>query len=137
MIYLDTSFIVSYMDIKDANHKLATQIYQNITNERKVVSQLVLLEISTVYARSGLDKPLELGIYSIEKIGAELINVDMNEAIKEALMFSYLKLRTLDLLHLIIAKLIGADKFLTFDKDILSKSDLINSALNISIMGIH
>ncbi|BCS93672.1 MAG: hypothetical protein MjAS7_2280 [Metallosphaera javensis (ex Sakai et al. 2022)] len=52
-----------------------------------------------------------------------MIETDLNIAFKEALKYYTLKLRTLDLLHLVLSKIIGATKFVTFDKDIFSKRD--------------
>ncbi|MCG3109125.1 hypothetical protein L3N51_01415 [Metallosphaera sp. J1] len=51
------------MDEKDSNHELAIKLDENIEDDNKVVSGLVLLELASVYTRAGFDKPIELAFY--------------------------------------------------------------------------
>ena len=134
MIYVDTSLIISYMDLKDPNHREAERIIDDISSEKKVASMLVLVELASVYSRAGLEKPLELALYSLELIGAEVAEVDYNEALKRAFkMTPTLNMRTLDLLHIIVCSLIKADKFATLDQEIIRKSNIISEALGIRV----
>ncbi|MCD6465241.1 PIN domain-containing protein [Candidatus Bathyarchaeota archaeon] len=122
------------MDLKDPNHRRAEKIIDNISSEKKVVSMLVLVELASVYSRAGLEKPLELALYSLELIGAEVAEVDYNEALKRAFkMASALNMRTLDLLHIIVCSLIKADEFATLDQEIIRKSNIISEALGIRV----
>ena len=135
MIYVDTSLIISYMDLKDPNHRRAEKIIDNISSEKKVASMLVLVELASVYSRAGLEKPLELALYSLELIGAEVAEVDYNEALKRAFkMAPALNMRTLDLLHIMVCSLIKADKFATLDQEIIRKSNVILEALGIKVL---
>ncbi|MEB3845465.1 MAG: PIN domain-containing protein, partial [Desulfurococcales archaeon] len=92
----------------------------------RVVSELTKVELASVFSRAGFEDPLALSLYSIRKADARIVNVDFNRVLVKAAEMSHrLKLRTLDLLHITLASLIGAQKLVTFDKDILSKSNLI------------
>jgi predicted nucleic acid-binding protein len=91
-------------------------LLENIGDER-IVSRLALVELASVYSRAGLKSPLALALYSIDSVGAQLGELDFNEALLLAFRLSdTLKLRTLDLLHVISCKLLGAEQFATFDK---------------------
>ena len=135
MIYVDTSLIISYMDLKDPNHQKAERIIDDISSEKKVASMLVLVELASVYSRAGLEKPLELALYSLELMDAEVAEVDYNEALKRAFkMAPTLNMRTLDLLHIMVCSLIKADKFATLDQGIIRKSNVILEALGIKVL---
>ncbi len=121
MIYLDTNVIISYVDEIDPNHDKAIKLLENL-EENRVVSRLTLLELASVYSRAGLQKPLAYALYSMKVVGARLVEVDLNEAITQAVKYAlHLKLRTLDLLHIASAKLAGTRVFATLDKEIVSK----------------
>lgn len=135
MIYVDTSLIISYVDLKDPNHVKAERIVSSINSERKVVSMLVLVELASVYSRAELEKPLELALYSLDLIGAEILEIDHNEVLRGAFrMTSTLKMRTLDLLNLTACSLIKANRFATLDQEIISKANVILEALEIEIV---
>ena len=125
--------IVSYIDELDANHSRAEELFRILGRDR-VVSQLTLVELASVYSRAGLEKPLSLGYYSVKRVGARIIDVDFNKVLIEALRLApVLGLRSLDLLHITACKLIGASVFATFDKDIISKADKIKT-IGISVI---
>ena len=122
------------MDLKDPNHDKAERIMSDISSEKKVVSTLVLVELASVYSRARLEKPLELALYSLELIGAEVAEVDYDEALRRAFkMAPILNMKTLDLLHIIVCSLIKADKFATLDQEIISKSNIVLEALGIKV----
>ena len=126
MIYIDTNIIVSYMDEADANHSRAVKLIQSLRGEKLVTSRLALVELASVYSRAGLEDPLALALYSIEESGVELAEIDFNDALSQAFRLSAeLRLRTLDLLHIMASKLLGAKYFATFNKDVISKKDLV------------
>lgn len=125
MIYLDTSIIISYIDEADPNHTKALKIFDKL-DERRITSRLTLVELTSVYSRAGLDDPLALAIFSINKAEAEIGEVDFNKILTNALKLSrLLKLRTLDLLHITACKTLGATKFATLDKGIMAKKENI------------
>ena len=125
MIYLDTNVIISYIDELDPNHGRAMELLRSIKDDR-VVSRLTLVELASVYSRAGLLNPLALSLYSIRRVNARIAEVDFNSVLQTSLKLAELvKLRTLDLLHIAACKTIGAKTFVTFDKEIISKSNLI------------
>ncbi|MEM2849023.1 MAG: PIN domain-containing protein [Candidatus Bathyarchaeia archaeon] len=135
MIYVDTSLVISYVDSKDPNHAKAERIVSSINSERKVVSILVLVELASVYSRAGLEKPLELTLYSLELISAEVFEIDYNEVLRKAFIITpAFKMRTLDLLHIIACSSIKANKFVTLDQEIISKANIILETLGIKIV---
>jgi hypothetical protein len=106
--------------------------------KERVVSQLTLLELASIYARAEFDKPISLAIYSIESFGASIVKTDLNMIIRESLRYvSILRLKTLDLLHITAAKAIGANSVATLDKDIAKKADVIENTTGIKIITVQ
>lgn len=137
MIYIDANVIVSYVDEKDPNHDKVVVMSMQLEKER-VVSQLTLLELASIYARAEFDKPISLAIYSIESFGASIVKTDLNMIIRESLRYvSILRLKTLDLLHITAAKAIGANSVATLDKDIAKKADVIENTTGIKIITVQ
>lgn len=134
MIYIDTNIIVSYIDEADPNHRKAVELIENI-KERKVVSRLTLIELASVFSRAGLEEPITLAFYSIESVKAYVAKIDFNELLNQALRYApALRLRTLDLLHLIAGSLAGCGKFATLDMDLVKRSDIIMKTLGIEVV---
>lgn len=137
MIYVDTSLVISYMDLRDPNHDKAVKLIEAFRSERYVVSMLVLVELASVYSRAMFEKPLELALYSLEKVGAKLVKLNFDDAVKQAFkLASILRLRTLDLLHISACKSLGADKLITFDHDVLKKAETITKTVGLKIVGV-
>lgn len=125
MIYIDTNVIIAFIDELDPNHDRANKLLKTLKDDR-VVSKLTLIELASVYSRAKLDEPLALAIYSVERIKAKIIDINFNEVLIQAFKLApFLKLRTLDLLHVAMCKVIGAKLFVTFDKDIIAKANVI------------
>ena len=132
--YIDTNVIVSFIDEKDLNHEKALKLINKLPKDR-VVSRLTLLELASVYSRANLEKPIALAFYSIDIVKAKIIDIDFNTVLKKALVYVYqLKLRTLDLLHITIASIIGCKKFATFDNESIRKSNTIAHTLGIEVV---
>ncbi len=88
--------------------------------------------MASVYSRAGIEDPVAVAIYSVEKAGVEIVDVDFNNMLTVALeLSSVTKLRTLDLLHVTACKLIGAKRFVTFDEDIVAKLSDVKEKLGI------
>ncbi|MCF3652994.1 MAG: type II toxin-antitoxin system VapC family toxin [Aigarchaeota archaeon] len=137
MIYIDTNVIISYVDEKDPNHDKVVAMSMQLDGGR-VVSQLTLLELASIYARAELEKPIPLAMYSIKRFGASIVETDLNIIVKESLKHvPMLRLKTLDLLHITIAKAIGAKSIATLDKDIAKKADVIKDIMGIEIITIQ
>ncbi|MDJ0269012.1 MAG: PIN domain-containing protein [Aigarchaeota archaeon] len=134
MIYLDTSLVISYADEKDPNHDAAKRLVERLGGAEKAASRLVLVELASVYARAGLEKPLELALYSIELAGARLVEIDFSDTLKQAYKLApLLRLRTLDLLHIAACLVMKATKLATLDQQIIQRSHTIKSELEIEI----
>jgi predicted nucleic acid-binding protein len=137
LIYIDTNVIVSYVDEKDPNHDKVVAMFKQLERER-VVSQLTLLELSSIYARAELERPIPLAISSIKRFNASMIETDLNIIMKESLRrVPTLRLKTLDLLHISMAKLMGAKSLATLDKDIARRADMIKDTMGIEIITIQ
>ena len=137
MIYLDTNVIVSYVNPRDPLHGAARRLIESLRSRGLVVSQLVPLELSSVYSRTMRLTSLEIEAlveYSLSVTGARLEQVDCDRLILEAkLKAPELKLRTLDLLHVTAAYLLGAEAIATFDRDIIAKRDQILKTLHLHV----
>jgi predicted nucleic acid-binding protein len=134
MIYLDTNVIISYVDELDSKHGDAERLFSILENDR-VVSKLTLAEIASAFSRANLDNPIALALYSIEQSGAKFVDVDFNDIIiKAPKLAEELRLRTLDLFHLVICGEIHAETFATFDENIINMSEDIHRLLNVRIV---
>ena len=119
MDYLDTSFILSLAVKSDMNHEKAVRLEKKLRDP--VISKLVIVELYSVFSRLS-DEPEPMVRYAIKRSGAELKEADLNEAAELSIIISgKLRLKSLDLLHASLAKMIGADRFVTFDEDIRRK----------------
>ena len=137
MIYLDTNVIISFMDERDINHSLAVKLFETLKVDR-VVSRLVLLELASVYSRVGFEDPIALAIYSIDRVGARIMELDYSILMSRALVYApQLRLKTLDLLHVLACSIMGADSIATFDRDIISRSSIIRNTLGIDVIGYN
>ena len=127
MIYLDTNVVIAFIDGLDPRHSDAHELLSSYGDDR-VVSRLTLIELASVYSRAGLSDPLPLALYSIRRVKARIAEANFDDVFTCAFKLApLLKLRTLDLLHIAFCKTIGAKLFITFDRDITSKSDVIRS----------
>ncbi len=125
MIYLDTNVVIAFVDELDPNHGRALKFLRRLKGDR-VVSELTLVELASVYSRAGLRNPLSLALYSVEVVGAKVVRAGLGEVLRQAFKLApTLRLRTLDLIHVATCKVIGADLFATFDKDIVAKRDAV------------
>ncbi len=119
MDYLDTSYIISLAVKSDVNHERAVNLERSLRDP--VISKLVIVEIYSVFSRLS-DDPVPLAEYAIRRSKAKVEEADFNEALDLSILLSGdLKLKTLDLIHASLAKIIEADRFVTFDRDILNR----------------
>lgn len=134
--YMDTNVIISYVDEADPNHGKAVELVDGI-GESRTASWLTIVELASIYSRAGLEEPLSLAFYSIRKVGAEVVRVDFNEVLKRATRYApTLKLRTLDLLHVVTCATVKCRKFVTLDSDIVKKLSEVRRTLNIEVVTI-
>lgn len=135
MRYLDTSVIISAVNLEDLNHERALKL---LDHDRKVVSDLTKVEICSVASRtigiSGeeLDALVE---YMIEVSGAKLVPADWSYALRTACSLAgELKLKSLDLLHISAALSVGAREFATLDEDPIRRRERIRELTGIEVV---
>jgi len=133
MVYLDTNVLISYIDEADPNHGRARELVDEL--DVKVVSELTLVELGSVFSRAGLENPVALAYYAVRRVGAETLRLDFKSVSRVALRIApILGLRTLDLLHVAICLANNVGSIATFDSDILGKrGDL--EGLGLKVLG--
>jgi predicted nucleic acid-binding protein len=96
---------------------------------------LTLVELASVYSRAGLEDPVALAIYSVEKAGAGIAVLDFDEVLEKAVLHAgRLGLRILDLLHVVASNMSGCGAFITLDTDIVNKSVRIGEELGVRVV---
>ena len=137
MIYIDTNVLVAYINPRDELHHRAISLLSKHDSSELVVSQIVVLELYSVFSRTMNLSDVEIEAlvnYTIRKCGARIIHVEWDELFSKALSYANaLKLRTLDLLHVTAAHLIGASAIITFDKDVWNKHKTIKDLTGIEV----
>ncbi len=75
--------------------------------------------------------------YTVIKCSIEVIDIDSDELYNQSLSYANkLKLKTLDLLHVVSAYLSGSEIILSFDKDLNIKSSVIEKVLGLRVLGL-
>ena len=96
-----------------------------------------MTELYAVYSRvMGLsDVELEALVeYSLASVGASVGHVDCTKLFTVAQSYAHLlRLRTLDLLHVVAAHLLGAEGIVTLDKDIVARSRVVEETLGMKV----
>jgi predicted nucleic acid-binding protein len=133
-VYLDTNVVIAVIDERDPNHDSVVETLGGISG-RRLVSRLTLVELASVYSRAGLEDPVALAMYSVEKAGAGVAVLDFNEALEKAVLHAgKLGLRTLDLLHVVASSMLGCRAFITLDTDIINESVRIGEELGVRVL---
>ena len=120
--YIDTNVIIALINNRDANHTRALKIF-NYRN-RKVTSMIAVLELKSVLSRTtklSVDET-EAFVDYLPEINVEVPEVDANKIIRNATDIAVrIRMKTLDLLHISASIIIGADAFITFDREFIEK----------------
>ena len=120
--YIDTNVIIAFINNRDANHARALKIF-NYSN-RKVTSMIAVLELKSVLSRTtklSFDE-IEAFVDYLPEINVEVPEVDANKIIRNATDIAVrIRMKTLDLLHISASIIIGADAFITFDREFIEK----------------
>ena len=130
--YIDTNVILSLVE-QDANYVRAIKI-KGV--EGLVTGEITVIELNSFYSRKLKDevKAKASTLYSLKFSNVEVVEVDWNKLFRKSEYLSPgLQLKTLDVLQIASAVLIGVSKFLTFDKDILGKRELIKKYTGIEV----
>jgi len=140
LIYLDTNILIAYINPKDKLHDKAVSLVSRYQENEIVISQLVVLELYSVYSRIMNLSDIELEAlvnYTIEKCKVKIATINWDELYSQSLSYANrLKLKTLDLLHIIAAYLVGAKTLISFDKDINNKRSIIRDFLGLEVLGL-
>lgn len=120
--YIDTNVIIAFINNRDSNHARALKIF-NYRN-RKVTSMIAVLELKSVLSRTtklSFDE-IEAFVDYLPEINVEVPEVDANKIIRYATDIAVrIRMKTLDLLHISASMIIGADAFITFDREFIEK----------------
>lgn len=140
MIYLDTNILIAYINPKDKLHNRAISLISRYQESEIVISQLVVLELYSVYSRIMNLSDIELEAlvnYTIKKCKVKIATINWDELYSQSLSYANrLKLKTLDLLHVMAAYLVGAKILISFDKDINNKRSTIRDLLGLEVLGL-
>lgn len=131
-IYVDTNVIISFVE-QDVNYNKALKIRE--INDL-ITSEVTVLELNSFFSRKLKDEILAEAStkYAFKVTNVKIVELDMNKLFRKALELSTkLQLKTLDVLQISSALLLNAKSFITFDKDILKKRDLIEKIVKIPI----
>jgi predicted nucleic acid-binding protein len=124
MEYIDTNILISLIDKKDGKYNLANELMKIYNN--KIITELNLLEMKSVLSRSGIinEEIDALEEYLLIKYDIKMVDIDFNRSINAGKgIISFIKLKTLDCLHIANAIIIHADKFITFNNDFKKKKE--------------
>jgi PIN domain. len=135
-IYVDTNVIISFVE-QDVNYNKALKIRE--INDL-ITSEVTILELNSFFSRKLKDEILTEAStkYAIRATNVRVVEIDMNKLFRKALELSTkLQLKTLDVLQISSALLLNAKSFITFDKDILKKRDLIEKITKILVSDLQ
>jgi len=140
LIYLDTNILIAYINPKDKLHNRAISLISRYQESEIVISQLVVLELYSVYSRIMNLSDIELEAlvnYTIKKCKVKIATINWDELYSQSPSYANrLKLKTLDLLHVMAAYLVGAKILISFDKDINNKRSTIRDLLGLEVLGL-
>lgn len=111
MIVLDASVLIAQLDAADAHHGRATDLLRDAAEEALAVSQLTLVEVLVVPARSG---QLDVAQLAVETLGIGSIPLPADAPRRVAALCAETRLRLPDCCVLLAAQSAGAS-LATFD----------------------
>lgn len=126
MHYIDTNVILSFLNAADSNHSKAISVISETGT--MVTSGVTKLEIRSVLSRTTKLKEEEIEAFVLYagEMSIEVRELDMNEVIRRASEVVYfVKMKTLDILHVASCLLIGADTIVSFDREFTEKRKLL------------
>lgn len=126
-LFLDTSILINYLFPNEIHHRDTTAFFENAERRgyRCVVSDLSLLELSSIYDRLGENSKTRMK-NALARLRAskstKFIPLTRSEPPKEHIVH-WGNLELADRLKLLTAEQKGCDYFLTFDKNFLELKD--------------
>ena len=134
--YVDTNVIISLAE-EDENYERAKKIK---AFDDLVTGEITVIELNAFYSRKFKDtvKARAATIYSLRLSNVKVVEVDWNRLRREAERLALgLQLKALDVLQIASAVLIGASTFITFDKDIVGKKDLVKKLTGVEVTDLQ
>lgn len=133
MNYIDTNVIISFLNSRDVNHERALKTLDH--DVEMVTSPVAVLELKSVLSRTtnlGTDE-IEAFVDYLPEIKIEVPEVDMDKVVSNASEIAVnIRMKTLDILHLAAGVVLGADEFVTFDREFVEKEkDIVNLGLKV------
>jgi predicted nucleic acid-binding protein len=122
--YINTNVILSLVE-KDANYQRALRIrgFRDL-----ITVEVIVRELNFFYSRK-IKREIEAKVatkYALIASNVRVVEIDANKLIRKAKELSLtLHLKTLDVLQIASALLSGSSFFVTFDRDIVKKKELI------------
>lgn len=125
MIFLDSSFLISFFAGKDRHHEKAIKIAEKIENKEKIISKLVIAEVITIL-RLKLKAKQVLEIYSNLPENFTIIEDQKyyNNAMNEFLKYNG-NISFFDSMYLYLMKKKGIHEIASFDEDFDNKYGII------------
>ena len=134
--YVDTNVIISLAE-EDENYERAKKIK---AFDGLVTGEITVIELNAFYSRKFKDtvKARAATIYSLRLSNVKVVEVDWNRLRREAERLALgLQLKALDVLQIASAVLIGTSTFITFDKDIVDKKELVKKLTGIEVTDLQ
>lgn len=133
MNYIDTNVIISFLNSRDVNHERALKTLDH--DVEMVTSPVAVLELKSVLSRTtnlGTDE-IEAFVDYLPEIKIEVPEVDMDKVVSNASEIAVnIRMKTLDILHLAAGVVLGADEFVTFDREFVEKEkEIVNLGLKV------
>ncbi|MEM0374536.1 MAG: PIN domain-containing protein [Ignisphaera sp.] len=135
-VFVDTNVIISFVE-QDVNYNKALKIREI---KDLITSEFTVLELNSFFSRKLKDEILAEAStkYALKVTNVKVVELDMNKLFRKALDLSTkLQLKALDVLQISSALLLDAKSFITFDKDILKKRDLIEKVVKIPVSDLR
>lgn len=125
MYFLDTTFVVALFVSNDDRHLQAVKVYEDIKNQKLVISNLVIAETITVL-KNKLETKEILEIYRGMPNFFQVIEDTnyYNEAIMEFVKYDS-TLSFFDAMYVAIMKKLGINEIISFDNDFDKVDDII------------
>ena len=139
--YIDTSFFLAYAEPRNPFYERARELASSLREKRHhlVTSVFTRAELYSVIARSlpalGMEQVYGLAIKLINDVGVDIVDADMNEAVKEASLYvARLRLPLPQAIQLALTIAVGCTHLVSFDTALLEKSHAVKQLTGVSIV---
>ena len=131
MIFLDANYLINLHVRTNENHERAKEIYDLIKNKEKVISKLVIMEVTTVL-NSKMKQDHELISEVYKELNEEYTIIIDNDFYNKGfnLMINELtknnnRIPLFDCVYMVLMKELGIKEIVSFDEHFDNKQDII------------